>query len=121
MRLKLFVALLTLPTSLAARAEYAVVDLGPLVNTATGASRSVGGVNAMLQVALTTAVNATSYRAFRWSNGTPLDLGTLGGANSFAAGINAAGQVVGRSTTPGEVTHAFLWTPGVTDGDPANP
>jgi uncharacterized membrane protein len=37
--------------------------------------------------------------AFLYTNGTLTDLGTLGGADSVATGINASGQVVGYSTT----------------------
>jgi probable HAF family extracellular repeat protein len=55
---------------------------------------------------------------FLWANGTMQDLGTLGGEQSGADAINAAGQVVGYSTlaaAPGvePVTHAFLWKNGV--------
>src|SRR5262249_31231770 len=32
-----------------------------------------------------------------WINGAPIDVGTLGGNNSFAAGINSRDQVVGRA------------------------
>lgn len=38
------------------------------------------------------------------------DLGTLGGAESHAYGINGSGVVVGTSTLPTGVTHAFRWT-----------
>lgn len=42
---------------------------------------------------------------------TPTDLGTLGGARSYAYDINTAGQVVGVSLLSDQVTgHAFVWT-----------
>src|SRR4249919_1854436 len=45
------------------------------------------------------------------------DLGTLGGSESYAAAINAKGQVVGWANTKakgpyGEIEHAFLWENG---------
>src|SRR5690349_10949712 len=39
-----------------------------------------------------------------------LDLGTLGGAESTAYGINDAGQVVGGALLADGAEHAFLWT-----------
>jgi probable HAF family extracellular repeat protein len=42
------------------------------------------------------------------------DLGTLGGANSFAWGINESGQVVGEAQIVGNLGyHAFLYKDGV--------
>jgi probable HAF family extracellular repeat protein len=43
-----------------------------------------------------------------------MDLGTLGGTNSAAFGINNIGQIVGSSQTPGDGTqHAFLYGGGL--------
>lgn len=45
---------------------------------------------------------------------TITDLGTLGGATSFARGVNERGDVVGYSDSTGNtVIHAFVWTSGV--------
>lgn len=38
-----------------------------------------------------------------------IDLGTLGGENSYAAGLNDSAQVVGYSQVDQRVSHAFLW------------
>ncbi len=51
--------------------------------------------------------------AFLWSNGTLLDLGTLGGETSTALAINNLGQIVGVALTEAGEPHAFLWQNGV--------
>jgi probable HAF family extracellular repeat protein len=84
-------------------ALYAVTDLGTLsASDLNNAGQVVG------QAGTTDGFN----HAFLWDNGTMIDLGTLGGTNSGAYGINDLGQVVGAATLPAEASlHAFLVTP----------
>lgn len=53
-----------------------------------------------------------SAHAFLYEDEVMIDLGTLGGVNSIAYGINDSGQVVGYSNVAGGDEHAFLY-----DGD----
>jgi probable HAF family extracellular repeat protein len=57
---------------------------------------------------------ALSTHALIWRNGSPTNLGSLGGQfNNIATGINNRGQVAGMSDLPGDTTaHAFLWQDG---------
>jgi probable HAF family extracellular repeat protein len=60
------------------------------------------------------AVCASAQREPSTRHYTIADLGTLGGSSSSALAINNEGQVVGRSTLPGDmVTGAFLWQDGM--------
>lgn len=58
---------------------------------------------------------AGPIEAVLWRNGTPIDLGNLGGITAnIAFAVNNKGQVVGQSDLPGDTTHhAFLWKDGV--------
>jgi probable HAF family extracellular repeat protein len=51
--------------------------------------------------------------AFLLTESLGVDLGTLGGSNSYGEGINAVNQVTGSSDIPGDTsTHAFLYSNG---------
>jgi probable HAF family extracellular repeat protein len=57
--------------------------------------------------------NCTDGHPLLWQNGTPTDLGSLGGTFGVASAINNQGQVAGQSNLPGDTTaHAFLWQKG---------
>ena len=47
-----------------------------------------------------------------WTNGMPVDLGTLGGPQTGAAGLNNLGEVVGWSQTSTYADDGFLWSDG---------
>ena len=91
-------------------AVYAVTDLGAL----GGLRSEAHAINASGQVALDADVTPGSdlspHSHPALYNGAGLtDLGTLGGADGQAFGINAGGRVVGTSSLPSGVTHAFLY------------
>ena len=54
----------------------------------------------------------TQIRAFLWRDGVMLDLGTLGGPDSWAASVNERGQVAGFALVDSTVQHPFLWEGG---------
>jgi probable HAF family extracellular repeat protein len=75
-----------------------------------------GGINDSGDVVGTSGNCALGgIEAVLWHDGTPINLGTLGGTVfNGAFGINNRGQVVGQSNLPGDTTHhAFLWQDGV--------
>ncbi|HTU45471.1 MAG TPA: hypothetical protein VMF91_10440 [Bryobacteraceae bacterium] len=54
---------------------------------------------------------ATTH-AFLFTESQMVDLGTLGGRDSKAVGINEAGQVVGSASLPDQSRHAFIYQAG---------
>ena len=75
----------------AARGSNAVGDLAGWVFVSAGDA----------SLAVPCGVAGGCQRAVVWSaDGSAVTLGTLGGADSWAAGINASGDVVGGSTAP---------------------
>ena len=90
------------------------------VGIVPGTNRSYGSrVNILGRIAgaaYTTDANGATIlsRAIRWRGLIPQDLGTLGGQNAAALGINDSDRIVGYSTLAGESqVRAFQWYNGV--------
>jgi probable HAF family extracellular repeat protein len=98
---------------------YSLTDLGLVTDLPPQSESRPNAINSHSQVA---GVNVSGgfYRAVRY-DGSWTDLGTLGGSESFAGGIEVSGRVAGYARLGSGLVHAFLWTPGGTDGIPGNP
>ena len=71
------------------------------------------GINDAGQVTGTRFISDGILRAFLYSEGSVLDLSTLGGTDSTGTSINNAGQVVGYSAIAGDgANRAFLYSDG---------
>lgn len=99
----------------AARIAYQVIQLSPDLG-------ATGFINNRDQVVFTETRDGV-FRPRLYDAGRVRELGTLGGTNAYAVGLNDHGQVVGASEfSPGNATtHAFRWTrgAGMIDLDPA--
>ena len=86
--------------------QYTVTALGGGSPTGINASGQVVGF----------VGTSTATDAFLYSNGTMTDLGTLGGSDSYAYGINDNGQIVGYTDRGGinDNVQAFLYSNGTT-------
>lgn len=79
-----------------------------------GSETNLNGVsnNGGVVVGDATLADNVTIHAFRWTASGLVDLGTLGGANSFGSGVSADGSVVVGGSNPAGLatTHAFRWT-----------
>lgn len=66
-------------------------------------------INASGEITGSCALPDGSYHAVYWIGTTPVDLGTLGGADSIGYSINAQGEIAGDSDTPTGATHGVIW------------
>lgn len=88
-----------------------MIDLSAQDENSSGNSVNTSG-----QVAGNVYTTDGFFHGFLHSD-TMNDLGTLGGSQSFALGINTSGQVVGNSDQNGDaLVRATLWTPTVPNG-----
>jgi probable HAF family extracellular repeat protein len=84
---------------------YRVINLG------SGTLPTTPAINASDQVAFTLANESGTARAWFYDGTAAADIGTLGGAGSFAPALNDAGQVAGFSNLGGDqVNHAYVWS-----------
>jgi probable HAF family extracellular repeat protein len=98
-----------------ATAAYSILDLGSL-GSGFSFSDGFGSVNLAGQVVgWSNTAGGAPVHAFRTASNAPItpasDLGTLGGAESHAYGINSSGQAVGFSSRADGVIRAFRTAP----------
>lgn len=87
-------------------------NIGALIPRQT--SSDVSAINNIGQVVGTAYLNAIiANHAFFYNGSIATDLGTLGGNDSEATDINAAGQVAGTSRTTNGTFRGFLWSGGL--------
>lgn len=97
--------------------QFVFSDLAPL----GGQYKEFGGANATALNEAGQIVGEATHASFWspwthaviWDAGGIHDIGTLGGRDSGARGVNASGQVVGSAETSSHERHAFLYSVGV--------
>ena len=90
-------------------------DRSPSISLEHQASPSINNSGQVAGSALVFEYEVPCCQSFAWHafitgpNGAGVtDLGTLGGSESFARGVNDAGQVIGAAETSAGINHAFI-------------
>lgn len=94
-----------------AAGDHPASTLYRVVNLGAGDISELPAINARDQVSFSLHTEQGS-RGFFYDGKVVRDIGTLGGATANTAGLNDAGQVVGRSDTSGGASRAFVWSAG---------
>ena len=85
-------------------------DLGGLLGSSDSSALGINASNQVVGQSITVNGFTQPRHAVLWQNGQPLDLGTLGGANSFAFDVNDAGLVAGFSDDASNTSqHPFIY------------
>jgi probable HAF family extracellular repeat protein len=87
-------------------------DIGTLKNFASSISSHANAAGEVIGWSVTSKNlldSLATTHAFLFTHSAMIDLGTLGGRDSKAMDINAAGQVVGLAFLPDNRSHAFLY------------
>jgi probable HAF family extracellular repeat protein len=90
--------------------SQAPTDLGLLAGYTGSVAHAINDSGMVVGASLGTHPHACKWTAPQ----QPVDLGTLGGSNSFANGINNAGQIVGNARNAQGNSRACLWNVGQT-------
>jgi probable HAF family extracellular repeat protein len=108
-------AMLVAVAAASARSEvrYDVLDLGTLFHGEPSVSRALD-VNDSLEAVGVCRVDVTGFEpwhAVRYAGGTVTDLGSLGGPDAWAFGINAGGTITGWAHNAAVNGRPFLYIP----------
>jgi probable HAF family extracellular repeat protein len=87
--------------------KYSATDIGTL-----GGDTAANAINNLGQVTGYSTLPGRGIHAILWSNGTLVDLGTLGGPDALGYGINDQGDVVGYSELADGSYRGFAYTGG---------
>jgi len=114
---------LTLCSSLALAApQYTITDLGVPPGFTDAVPTAINNHGQVVGWCHADSLTDDVSHAFLWEDGRMLDLGTFGGTESLAEGINDSGEIAGSFVSHGR-PYAFIWQAGatvdlgITDGD----